>query len=50
MVEINQDPQIYRTQQGNFKKMLSKYEKSRILIAREHLQWGFDGGNYIGIF
>jgi hypothetical protein len=41
---MDQDPQIYKTQQGKFKKMLRKYEKSRILIAREHLSmallWG----------
>jgi hypothetical protein len=44
MVQMNQDRQIYTTQQENFKKMLGKYEKSRILIAREHftmvLLWG----------
>ena len=37
IVEMDQDHQIYRTQQENFKKKkLCKYEKSRILIARQH--------------
>ena len=33
---MDQEPQIYTTQQENFKKMLGKYEKSRFLIARQH--------------
>jgi hypothetical protein len=41
---MDQDPQIYRTQQENFKKKLCKCGKSRFLIAREHfsmaLLWG----------
>jgi hypothetical protein len=44
MVEMDQDRQIYRTRQENFKKILGKYEKSRILIARQHflmaIIWG----------
>jgi hypothetical protein len=40
MVEMDQDPKIYRTQQENFKKMLRKYEKSRFLIAWEHFSMG----------
>ena len=43
-VEMDQDCQIYRTQQENFKKKLCKYGKSRFLIARLHfsmvLLWG----------
>ena len=35
-VEMDQEPQIYTTQQENFKKILGKYGKSRILIARQH--------------
>jgi hypothetical protein len=35
-VEMDQEPLIYITQQENFKKMLGKYKKSRILIARQH--------------
>jgi hypothetical protein len=41
---MDQEPLIYTTQQENFKKMLGKYEKSIILIARQHfsmaLLWG----------
>jgi hypothetical protein len=33
---MDQDPQTYKMQQENFKKMLGKYEKSRILIASQH--------------
>jgi hypothetical protein len=44
MVEMDQDRQIYRTQQENFKKKLCKYGKSRILIDSQHfsmvLLWG----------
>jgi hypothetical protein len=43
-VEMDQEPQIYRTQQENFKKKLCKYGKSRFLIARLHFSmvvlWG----------
>ena len=50
MVEMDQDLQIYRMQQENFKKMLGKYEKSRILIAMQHFSMALLWGNYIGIF
>ena len=44
MVEMDQDPQIYKMQQENFKKKLRKTAKSRFLIARPHfsmvLLWG----------
>jgi hypothetical protein len=44
MVEMDEDLQIYRTQQENFKKKLCKYGKSRFLIPRLHfsmvLLWG----------
>ncbi len=33
---MDQEPQTYTTQQENFKKMLGKYGKSRILIASQH--------------
>jgi hypothetical protein len=41
MVEMDQDRQIYTTQQKKFKKMLRKTAKSRILIASLHFQWCF---------
>jgi hypothetical protein len=41
---MDQDPQTYKMQQENFKKILGKSEKSRILIASLHfsmaLLWG----------
>jgi hypothetical protein len=44
MVEMDQEPQIYKMQQENFKTMFGKYGKSRFLIAMEHfsmaLLWG----------
>jgi hypothetical protein len=36
MVEMDQGRQTYTTQQENFKKLLHKYGKSRILNARLH--------------
>ena len=49
MVEMDQDPQIYRTQQENFKKMLRKYENHEFWSPGITFQWRFYGGNYIGI-
>ena len=44
MVEMEQEPKIYRTHQENFKQKLCKYGKSWFLIVRQHfsmvLLWG----------
>jgi hypothetical protein len=44
MVEMDQDPQIYKMQQENFKKKVVQVWKITILIARPHfsmvLLWG----------
>jgi hypothetical protein len=47
---MDEDHQTCTTEQENFKKMLGKYEKSRILIAMQHFSMALLWGNYIGIF
>ena len=45
---MDEDHQTCTTKQENFKKMLGKYEKSRILIAMQHFSMALLWGDYIG--
>ena len=51
MVEMDQDRQIYRTQQENFKKKsCTSMENREFWSTANTFQWCIYGGNYIGIF